>query len=433
MILRRTVWAGLALALEACFFFRTRPLSPAHALAVSLAAALVYLIAAFWALRPAPGQSSAAARSGKGELRWILLAALVFRLTVLPLNPGPGSPLARAQWDGRIQTLGFNPYQYAPRNSLFDPIRPAAPLPFSNLAAYHPPLAELLFRWDASFVGGFRRLKLVPFLFDWLLILLLLRVLRSRGQPAAWVLLYAWAPVAVIGVSGLGGFEPAAGLFALAALHWAGRKPARAAWAVATACALQLYAAVLIVPVFAAGLRTGRKWAASLAWLLLWPALLTLPYLWMNRRFSLGVIVANLRAHAAALGVANAGFFALAQAWFGGRAALVLAAVVVAAAIVLAVQRQIRPLRAGLVILAALLLVMPYVAPASLLWLLPLAALYPEPAWLWWTALVPLAAALGAHGWVLALEYVPLYALLAWQGRHWRRDPAKEEERWASA
>lgn len=417
----RMAWlAALALALEICCVgLARRP-----ALGWTVAAALVYLAAAVWVWRRG-GQF------GKVETRWILLAALIFRVTLIPATPAPNPSFQRAAWDGQIQAMGFNPYQYAPSSDLFAPVRKSSTvIPFANVAAYHPPLAELVFRWNAELMQSGRGLKIVYFACDLLLLLLLLRVLRQRGRPGAWVLLYGWAPLAIVEISGNGHIEAVAGLCALAALHWAGRKPGRAAAALATAGMLQWYAWALAPTLFAT---RGQRWRPTLAWLVIWPGVLALPFLWMNKHFSLGHVLANVRAYALTLGQHNASLFALMSAWFGGRAAVIVFAGAVAAAVVLTAARRIQPQRAALLVLSAVLLATPHVAAWNLLWLLPLATVYPEPAWIWWAAVMPVVAALGAHGWTLWLEYAPVYALLAWQGRDWRRQPKRDEEQWASA
>lgn len=417
---RMTWLVALALGMEICCVALARRPS----LGWTAAAALVYLIAAVWVWRHG-------GRFGRVELRLILLAALVFRLTLVFTSAPPDSAFQRVAWDGRIQAMGFNPYQYPPASDLFAPIRSAtSAVPLAEVAAFHPPLAELVFRWNYERMGGGRALKIVYFACDLLLLLLLLRILRQRGRPPAWLLLYGWAPLAVVEISGHGHIEAMAGVVVLATLHWAGRKPGRAAAALATAAMLQWYAAALIPAVAAT---RGQRWRPTLAWLVIWPSVLALPFLWMNKHFALAAIAGNVIAYVRAQGTANASIFALMAAWFGSRAAALEAVGVVAAAMALTSGRRLHPQRAAVVVLAALLLVMPHVAAWNLLWLLPLAAIYPEPAWIWWAAAMPLVAALGTPGWVVWAEYVPVYGLLAWQGRGWRRNPQKEEEQWANA
>jgi hypothetical protein len=89
--------------------------------------------------------------------------------------------------------------------------------------------------------------------------------------------------------------------------------------------------------------------------------------------------------------------------------------------------------RYAFLVLACSLLIAPTVYPWYLLWIIPFLCLYPSRAWIAFTGLVMLSYrvwdAYGATGaWVLpsavlALEYVPFYALLAWEG--WRKTDAR--------
>ncbi|MGH9482232.1 MAG: hypothetical protein ACRD1L_09075, partial [Terriglobales bacterium] len=81
-------------------------------------AAIFYLIAVVAVLR-----RSSSSSSGRAGLRVILLAAVVFRLTLLPVTPRVSPQLRRFHWDAKIQQVGFNPYAFAPQDPLFNPIR----------------------------------------------------------------------------------------------------------------------------------------------------------------------------------------------------------------------------------------------------------------------------------------------------------------------
>ena len=400
----------LGVALEICFIALARaPQTPFFSLPFWFsAAALFYLIGVVWVLRARP--------AGRRELRLIFLAAVVFRLTLLPLTPSLSHQLWRFQWDGRIQQAGFNPYQYAPQNSLFNPIRTAADqaVPAPALAAYHPPLAELLFRWDYGWFGGLRGMKVAFIVFDLLLMALLIRILRGRGLPPERVLIYAWSPLSVFEIAGNGHMEAAAGFLALLALYWAGRRTRLSGIAIAAAAATQWYAMALLPVVLAAA---RRRWAGALGWLAGLAVLVTLPYIWIEQHFGLGIILQAVHAHSETIGVFNASLFAVARAWFGARAAVAIAAAVLAAVIAAAVRRGRDPLRAGFLVLGTLLLVIPEVQPWYVLWLLPLVALWPEAPWLYFSVAVWLAYALPRHPQLIWLEYVPLFALLAWQAR----------------
>ncbi|MGH3185447.1 MAG: hypothetical protein ACRDOE_26575, partial [Streptosporangiaceae bacterium] len=308
------------------------------------------------------------------------------------------------------------PYAFAPQDPLFNPIRGVddrkAPEP--AVAGFHPPLAELLFRWGYQlFGGGLRSQKVLFTLLDLLLLILLTRMLRARGQPPEWVVIYAWSPLAVFEIAGNGRMESAAALLVLLALHWAGRRPRPAAIAIASAALTQWYAFLLAPAVLAAA---KRRWAGALAWFVIWPAILFLPYLVVTRHLVFRRLAANLRAHLASSAPFNGSLYPLAQAWFGHHAGAVLALALLAAVIVAGSLRQAGPLRAAYWILGTSLLVMPWVHSCQMLWLLPLVVFFPEAPWLYFSVAVLWAYALPAHPFLIWIEYVPLYGLLAWQG-----------------
>lgn len=417
---------ALAALLELCFLalLRAPGASSDSFPAWMIAAGLFYLIAiTLLPRRPAPAaaaEDAAAADGPRRELRFILLAAVVFRLTLLPLSPRLSHEMLRYHWDGKIQHAGFNPYQYPPSSALFTPIRSAADAlaPAPDLPAFHPPLAELLFHWNFD-LGGIRRQKVLYTILDLLLLGLLVRVLRARGRPPAWVAVYAWSPLAVVEIAGQGHMESATILLLLLALHWTGRR-VRLSGAAAAAAVLTQWFAWVLAPVVLAG--SGRRWWRALGWGVGLGVVITLPYLWMNKHFAPGVILANALQHAREAGQFNASVFAVAASWFGPHAALALAVAVVGAVIATCALRRLDPLRSGFFVLGALLLVMPAVEPWYVLWLLPLLAIWPEAPWLYFAAAVPLAYALPAHPWLLYAEYLPLFGLLIYQGvRPFRR------------
>jgi hypothetical protein len=409
--------AALALVLEAVFVVVAwRPTAANSPLPRTLlwlsAAGIFYLIAVALTL-------SGAGR-GHLRLRWIVLAAVVFRLTLLPLAPPPGAPAQRARWDGKIQQAGFNPYAYPPASDMFSPIRAPgeAAVPHSQVAATAPPLAELLFRWNYGWSSGPRSAKLLWVICDLLLIGLLIRMLRRRELPAEWVLVYAWSPLAVVAVAGNGHWAPAATLLLLAALQLVEKRPRWAA-AAAVAAGMTQWFAWTLTPVILAAAR--RRWRSTLAAGIAAAVLLSLPFWFFSTRFMLPALLRNLRAGVTAAPY-NASLYALAHAWFGAHAAALLALALTLAVIVAAWLRRLPPLRAGFLILSTLLLVLPQVYPWFVLWLLPLLVFFPEAPWLYFSVAVFWAGLAGAHPWGVWIEYAPLYALLAWQA--WRRPRA---------
>jgi alpha-1,6-mannosyltransferase len=409
---RRWLWRGLAVLLEAAFIALVRlPQGAGGSLLRCLlglsAAGIVYLIAVVLILRPT--------RFGRPSLRLIFWSAVIFRLTLLPLTPQLSQTALRNQWEGRIQHFGFNPYPYPPASSLFSPLQPPAALPAPQLAAWRPPLAETMLLWTFSSFRGLRLMKIAWTGFDLLLILLLIRLLRARGQAPEWALLYAWSPLAVFEVAGNGHLAPAAALLLLLALDWSTRAPKRAGVAAAAAGLTAWYAVIALPLVFGAA---GRRWKGAAAWLLVAGAVIWAPFLIFNRRVIFPAVWRNLRGHLAAPPY-NAGLFGLLHTWFGAAAAWAVAAALVAAAFagvwLGARIAPLDPLRAAFGIIAVLLLVLPHVPPATVLWILPFVVLFPEPAWIYFSLAVLWGYAAGhSLAWTW-LEYAPLYVLLAWQ------------------
>ncbi len=430
-------WLGLAVLLEAAFIALVRlPQGAGSSMRRSLvwlsAAGLVYLIAVLLTLRPT--------RLGLPSLRLLFWSALIFRLTLLPLTPLLTHAALRNQWEGKIQHFGFNPYPYPPSNPLFSPLQPPVQLPAPRIAAWRPPLAELLLHGAYTLFRGLRRQKIAWAALDLLLILLLFRLLRSRARPPAWALLYAWSPLAVFEVAGNGHLVPAAALLLLLALDWASRATKRAGVAAAAAALVAWYALIAVPLVFAGA---GRRWKGMLTWFILAGALIWAPFLFFNRRLILPAVWHNLHQRLAAPAF-NASLFPLLQSWFGTPLAWTVAVGLVAAALAGALwPRGVGParrtsaaggeaapelapshdpLRAAFVAIGALLLVLPHVQPALALWILPFVVFFPEPAWIYFSLAVVWGYAAGhsrAWTWV---EYAPLYALLGWQ--FWRSRPA---------
>lgn len=356
------------------------------------------------------------------RLRWIVLAAVAFRLTLLPLTPQLTHELWRFHWDGEIQAAGFNPYAYPPTHVVFQPIRQAADrlAPWQAWAAFHPPLAERIFHWNFSLAPTLRLEKILYVGCDVLLILLLARVLAARGRPREWTLLYAWSPLAVFEIAGNGHMEPVAGLLALLALHWAGRRERRSGFVAGAAALTQWYALVFLPIVFAAA---RKRWLGAAGWMIALGAAVTLPYWFLNRTFALGLVARNAWTHLASLPAFNASIFALAQNWFGTRVAWAIAAGLVAALVTVHSWKRSEATRAAFGIVTAMILVMPQVAPWHMLWLLPLVAIYPEAPWLYFSLAVLLGYGAVQHPVWVWIEYAPLYAGLAWMALRGRRQP----------
>ena len=144
--------------------------------AISLAATVVYFTAAYLACR--------AGASGRAALLIVLLAAVAFRVTLLPLPPSLSNDLYRYVWEGNIQLSGHNPYLSLPADPALETLRTDHyhRFPGKEVPTAYGPTTQLLFRLTAA-LGGVLAFKLASVVFDLGTLLLLMGILTSRGLP----------------------------------------------------------------------------------------------------------------------------------------------------------------------------------------------------------------------------------------------------------
>ena len=201
----------------------------AETIVLYLASSLVYLVSAYIILRNSP------AVNAHPRLRmFIVAAALVFRVTAWPIAPALSDDIYRYRWEGRLQASGGNPYQARPNDPEWAPLKDETfPLVVGKeVKAGYGPLLELVERWTYRAVRSatpdpwrqafwFK----APFaLFDLGAIAVLWILLRARGRPVQWVLLYAWSPLPVMEFWATGHNDSAAIFLLLLALWAAARR-----------------------------------------------------------------------------------------------------------------------------------------------------------------------------------------------------------------
>lgn len=401
--------ALLAALLEAAFLGlrRLHPLDEnvVGVIAAGLASSIVYLAAAYFVL--SWRQSTPAA------LAVVLLAAVIFRATLFPLPPTLSNDLYRYQWEGESQRAGRNPYLTTPAATGPAGLSPAEfeRLSGKGYCTAYAPLTELLFRLTAG-LDGRAAFKLLSVVFDLATLLVVVGLLRARGEPSARALLYGWCPLVVLEFAGSGHNDSLA-LFALLLANLLIIRHRVAVSIVAlAAAALSKWFALLAAPVF---FRRGRWWGGLL--FAAAAALICLPYRaagwslvtgfltyvreWRNNESLYALLVAVTPDERVATGVALGVVAGLALHCAGDHA---------------------EPLRATYLLVAAVLLLSPSVFPWYVTWLVPFLCFFPNPAWLLFTATVLLsyhvligyttAGAWRYTPWLVWLEYVPVYALL---------------------
>jgi alpha-1,6-mannosyltransferase len=377
---------------------------------------VAYIAGVRIAFRSAPGDRVVAIA--------MVAAAVLARVVALPAHPDLSSDIYRYVWEGRMVLHGVNPFVVAPADTALAPLRDAdyALINHKHLATIYPPLAQALFALTAKFRADVHAFKAMFVVFDLATLGALIALLRARGRPAAHALVYAWSPLVIFETAHSGHLD-AAGVFLLVAgLALAARRQRVGAFVAFAASILVKYMAIALLPFFVAK----RRWL-GIAIVVAVVVAGYLPFVGAG-----GHLVRSLREYGNAW-------------WFNGPPFMALSGVVrnpelgrglltaFGAAFAVAVGFRERDLvRAAFLIIACALLLSPTVYPWYVVWIVPFLCIFPSRAWLAFTGLVALSYAVWTvynrsgmwmipNSW-LALEYVPFYVLLAWEGT--RRRPA---------
>lgn len=164
---------------------------------------------------------------GRGPLFLVaILFALAFRvpLAVAPVNYD--NDMIRYLWDGRVQTLGLNPYAVLPADeamaSTHDEL--TRRMPSAGARTPYPPAAQLFFRLVVSIKDAAWAMKFALVMCDLLTILVLWRWLASTGRSQWLTLAYAWNPLVVLEIAHSGHIDALGALWITAAAFWLSRR-----------------------------------------------------------------------------------------------------------------------------------------------------------------------------------------------------------------
>jgi len=384
---------------------------------------------------------------GRGLVAILALAA-AFRATLLAAPPSLSDDVWRYAWEGRVQAAGFDPYRFPPDAEALSTLRDAEVHPRINhpeIAAAYPPGHELVLRAVAEAGGGSLALRVLAALADLATSLLVAVGLRDAGKPLGRVVAHSWCPLSVIEFAG-SGHGDSLYLAALVLAVVAAARGARTASALALGASIALRAVpALLLPLFVRPLR----WRVVLSLAVV--AACVAPY------------AGSLRTEGAGAGPPLAGAREYAKRWrhndsafrallavsearlerieadgsleqrervrdhrdefnpLAGAKTLAAFLLVVGLGAVVALKRDLPT--SILLALFLLLLLSTTVHPWYATWLVPFAALVSRPA----PALVFSATSFLAYhviargGWtpedgtIVALEYAPVYAALAWE------------------
>ena len=351
-----------------------------------------------------------------------LLMSAVWHIAFLHQPAGPDDDIHRYVWDGRLQRLGYNPYIVVPSDPAFYALHTPETRNLNNpdLPSPYPPGAQLFFRAVTAIRESVFALKLAFVLCDFGIALVVLDLLRTTGQEAHLVMVYAWNPLLAIEVAGSGHIDIVGALLLVISVAALSRK-----WRVIAGLTFGLSVAVKFLPIVLLPLYWKRVRLRDALLTALAVVLLYVPFLSHGRIpiGSLGTYVRTFRF--------NGPVFAALNRVASPQLLLGLAVLVGFAASICLRRTQDQPPPSEFAWpMAASLLCAPAVFPWYLLWLLPLLTAASTTIIILWTVtIIPtyvqwhlrtLGQPWGAlPGWIMLLEYgclVIAAIILAWRG-----------------
>ncbi len=178
----------------------------------------------------------------------IIIFALMFRLTLLPM--APSDDIYRYLWEGKLQLNGISPYFHSPESSSLEHLRDGffSGINHKHLTTIYPPLTLMVFAIADFISHSLITMKSVFLVFDVLSIFLLLKFLKVMEKNLLNVLVYAWSPLVLISFAARGHCDSLQIFFIILAMYlFAIRKNLRSTVSIALA-AMSKFIFIIIVP-----------------------------------------------------------------------------------------------------------------------------------------------------------------------------------------
>jgi hypothetical protein len=370
----------------------------------------------------------------KPALLLVLGFALLFRLTVLFAPPYQSEDVYRYIWDARTASMGINPYAYSPDAPELEKLRDDTIYPMINSKPYitaYPPLSQILFRLSYEIFGArVTAMKAVFSLLEFVAVLLAWRLLvlwKFSTQP---LLLMAWHPFFIFEFSHSGHSDSAMIFLILLSIYLLSRN--RKGWAMsayAGAVLAKLHPAIWF-PLFVKRVHwkaLGSGLAVGLALMLFYFSSVEALLRYLNSlRLYFQLFEFNASIHYLIRFIGRAGFN---ESW-NKLIGPYLAAMLIVIAILIIWRFPVRNARdllhAGFWLMVADLCLATTVHPWYLSWAALALPFFPYAFMFYWTGASFLSYIAYSFNpvyepaWVLLIEYIPVYAFMAWEIRQGR-------------
>lgn len=197
-----------------------------------------------------PETPSRSVGSDNGRLFTIaVLMAVAFRVPLAVPRVGADNDMVRYMYDGRLQRLGYNPFEVLPADPgvAWTHTDETRRMPSIRARTPYPAAAQLFFRLVVTIHESSRAMKWALVLCDLLTIWAIVAWLRATGRSEWLALVYAWNPLVILEVAHSGHIDALGALWiAVSAWMLSTGRGMRAAIAFVIAVASKLLPIVLI-------------------------------------------------------------------------------------------------------------------------------------------------------------------------------------------
>ncbi|HET7698850.1 MAG TPA: hypothetical protein VFK57_24240 [Vicinamibacterales bacterium] len=241
------------------------PLGSPLFFALSAVPCVVYVLLLRQLLGPMSGADAGAARLPR-LLAIALVLAAAFRIPLAAPKVGADNDMVRYVYDGRLQRLGYNPFEVVPADPAVahTHTEETAKMPSRRARTPYPAAAQLFFRAVVTVWESSRAMKWALVLCDLLTIWVLIAWLRDTNRSPWLALVYAWNPLVILEVAHSGHIDALGALWiAISAWMLSTGRPMRASIAFVLAVATKLLPIVL-VPLYWKRIRVRDAAAAAL-------------------------------------------------------------------------------------------------------------------------------------------------------------------------
>ena len=365
----------------------------------------------------------------------IFVLAVAMQVPLVINRPTLSDDMYRYIWDGRVQAHGISPYQYPPDASELRALRDPTIWPYINrksAVTIYPPAAQaafaLLWRIWPDSVRWFQIVAAAGCLFAGTL---LLGLLRDLGRSPARLVIFLWSPLLLFETAHAAHLEGLMLPLVMSAL-WARVRERDGLLGVllGLATALKLYPALLFPALWRPDHRRGR-WLMPLTFGLTLAGCY-LPYLLVSGNGVLGFLPNYFREQFNISPLVHGILYGLARAHLDPRRSIVILTLGILA--VSALAMTLRPARSAesalrrcMWLIGVMLLFSQNLFAWYTLWLLPLVAIFVQPAWAGfaldgWTGWFLFCGLVGLSytffidwkpvQWAIYAQFLPLYGFL---------------------